>query len=80
MNAENTDYGKLSVLVIDDGLPIQSLIKMTLMRTGVHDITVAGHGQEALSQVNSASRLQAPFDVIVCDWDMPIMNGIIFIE
>jgi len=80
MNAENTDYGKLGVLVIDDDKPIRSLIKMTLMRTGVNDIELASNGQEALNQVNSANRLAAPFDVIVCDWDMPVMNGITFIE
>jgi sigma-B regulation protein RsbU (phosphoserine phosphatase) len=58
------------ILVIDDDLAIQELLKRLLRKQG-YDVTVASDGQEG---VEKAKELNPA--LIICDWIMPKLTGI----
>ncbi|PCJ44398.1 MAG: response regulator [Alphaproteobacteria bacterium] len=59
-------------LTIDDSKTMRDMIAFTLKNAGF-DITEAENGQLGLDQINDA-----PFDVIITDINMPVMDGITF--
>lgn len=59
----------LSVLVADDTPAYQKIITQLLRQRG-HDVTFLGNGRDALDQF-----LQAHYDVVVLDVQMPVING-----
>ena len=61
---------RLSVLLVEDNLVNQKLAA-TLLRNWGHRVTVAENGQLALDQLAAA-----PFDVILMDMMMPVMDGL----
>ncbi len=61
---------KLSVLLAEDNLINQHLVKRLLEKRG-HAVTVTGSGREALERVEMQS-----FDVILMDVQMPDMDGL----
>lgn len=81
MNAALASRADMNVLVIDDSVQIQKLIKSTLSVLGIRQVSTALDGQEALKAVDSKKQAgDEPFSLIICDWDMPVMDGITFIE
>lgn len=66
------------VLLVEDGPDNQRLISLLLRKAGA-EVVVAANGQEALEQVARATRVpvagRAPFDVILMDMQMPVMDG-----
>ena len=62
-------------LVIDDSRTMRMIVGRTVKDLGF-DITEAGNGQEALDCLNRESG----FALILCDWNMPVMNGFEFIQ
>jgi CheY-like chemotaxis protein len=62
------------ILIIDDADHLRSVLKLTLEFKG-YEVTDAGDGREALD----AAHAQA-FDLIFCDIEMPVMNGIEFVR
>ncbi|KAI0122665.1 hypothetical protein F4814DRAFT_458287 [Daldinia grandis] len=75
------EYPHLKVLVVEDNLVNQKVLCKQLRN---HDFIVkaANHGKDALDAVQDSktevSHIENPFDVILCDIEMPIMNGIEF--
>ncbi len=61
------------ILYVDDARSLRKLVKQVLHTT--YDLTFAENGQEALNAVD-----QQKFDVILSDINMPIMNGLEFLE
>lgn len=61
----------LNVLLVEDNLINQKLMLTLLEREG-HRTTLAHHGENALQLFLSAPQ---PFDIILMDVQMPIMNG-----
>lgn len=59
------------ILIVDDNQPARQLIKMTLSRIGFTDFTEVVNGEMALERLRRQS-----FDIVICDWDMPKMNGL----
>lgn len=59
------------VLVVDDMKSMRNLIKACLGELGLTDVTEAADGKMALVQLRSK-----PFDLVICDWDMPTMDGL----
>jgi two-component system, NtrC family, sensor kinase len=57
------------VLVIDDEEALLSLIQTALSAEG-YEVTTAGDGEKALSELKTNH-----FDLAICDWKMPGMNG-----
>jgi two-component system chemotaxis response regulator CheY len=58
------------ILVVDDNLMMRSVLRLALNRAG-HDVTLAAHGAEALSEVERRD----PFDLIITDLEMPNLDG-----
>jgi len=63
----------MKVLVTDDSRVMRQIVKRTLRQAGYTDVQVceAADGREALGVIAS----EAP-DLVLCDWNMPEMNGI----
>ena len=68
-NTNSTQSRKLKILLVDDDLANISLAMIRLEKAG-HDIDTAQNGAEAV-----AATLETPFDLILMDIQMPIMDG-----
>jgi two-component system NtrC family sensor kinase len=64
----NEGAGK-KVLVIDDEEPILEMVRETLTRRG-YQVDIAADGETGLRQLD-----QKKYDVTLCDWKMPGLNG-----
>jgi two-component system chemotaxis response regulator CheY len=65
-------FSPLNVLVVDDMPAIRRMLRQMLQHLGVKgDILEAGDGQEAWEALQAR-----PFDLVVCDINMPRMNGL----
>jgi CheY-like chemotaxis protein len=58
------------ILVVDDDSVIRELLVEVLEDESDHEVIVASNGQEALDQLG-----RHPVDAIVCDINMPVMDG-----
>ena len=58
------------VLVVEDELDIQKVIRMSLKSRGVDEVVVAGDGEECLAVVNHVRP-----DLILLDASMPKLDG-----
>jgi CheY-like chemotaxis protein len=66
-------YKTLSVLIVDDDPFVCAMAGRVFETLGVAKVVQAHSGKEALEKVAAAPR---PLDVIVCDLDMPGMDGV----
>ena len=62
------------VLLVEDGLDNQRLLKTILERAGA-EVYTAADGQSALDLVGDSVTRGDPFDMILMDMQMPIMDG-----
>jgi two-component system chemotaxis response regulator CheY len=62
-------------LVVDDSRAMRSILTRLLGGLGF-DVAQAGDGAEALSVLDAGTRP----DVILVDWNMPVMDGLTFIK
>lgn len=67
-----TPLAGMDILLAEDGLDNQRLIRFHLERAGAR-ATIANNGREALECVDA--RKDAPFDVILMDMQMPELDG-----
>jgi two-component system chemotaxis response regulator CheY len=67
-------FAKLKVLIVEDQHYMRKVIRTMLATIGVLEVQEACNGAEGLHAVSQL----AP-DVILVDWDMPILNGLEFI-
>jgi CheY-like chemotaxis protein len=68
--ASNAPAGRRGrVLVVDDDARIAGSVRRVL---GDHDVTIVANGLEALDALSAAGE---PFDLVLCDLMMPVMNG-----
>ena len=66
-----------SILIVDDSLPMRSVIKRTLKAAGFgkSELFEAANGQKALDLMKNSW-----VDMIITDYNMPVMNGLEFIK
>jgi len=62
-------------LVVDDLPEAREVIASMLERMGMRVESVAS-GEEALATIESASRSNSPYEVLILDWKMPGLNGL----
>ena len=65
----------MQALVIDDSRAVRLLIGKILREQGF-EVCDAGHGQEGLEQL----RLNPELRLVLVDWNMPVMDGLEFIQ
>jgi two-component system chemotaxis response regulator CheY len=63
----------MKILVVDDSKAMRMIVKRTLRQAGFNDAEIleASNGIEALKMIQSMQP-----DIVLCDWNMPEMNGI----
>jgi two-component system sensor histidine kinase/response regulator len=69
-----TDMSGLRVLVVDDDHPAGEIISYYLQNWKIQTKLVKG-GTEALSALRIAAAAQVPFDIVIIDKRMPVMDG-----
>lgn len=63
----------MKIIVVDDSSTMRRIIKNTLTRLGMDDITEAENGLEALGKLDG-------IELIFTDWNMPEMDGLTFVK
>ena len=67
----------LRVLVLEDEEPMRKLLTEIVWGMGFREVTAVSNGQEGLQEITTSLK---QLDLIVCDVDMPVMNGLSFLE
>lgn len=62
----------LRVLAIDDDKDTRKLLRQVLISLGINNIHEASNGAEGIEAIKKSYE---PFDIILCDWVMPYMDG-----
>jgi len=63
------------VLVVDDNASAREILS-TMARTFGLEVDVARDGEQALQMVAAADRQGLPYDLVLMDWKMPVMDGV----
>jgi signal transduction histidine kinase/ActR/RegA family two-component response regulator len=71
---ESPDLHGRRILLVEDGPDNQRLFRYLLESAGA-SLVVAGNGQDAASLALQAERCGTPFDVVLMDMQMPVMDG-----
>lgn len=66
----------LKFLIVDDSPTMRRIVSNTLKRLGYRDIEEADHGQSGLEKLKSVPGI----NFIVTDWNMPVMDGLQFVQ
>src|SRR5579871_3750177 len=66
----------MKVMIIDDSRAMRMIITRTLRKAGFEGSVVeAANGAEAFQMLQSSQP-----DLVLCDWNMPVMSGIELLE
>lgn len=65
----------MRVMIVDDSRTMRSIIGRIIKELGF-EVIEAGDGRVALAQLESGG----PVELCLVDWNMPVMNGIEFVE
>jgi CheY-like chemotaxis protein len=71
----NRTPGCMSILLVDDSPPILKMSTLMLKRLG-HSVDTAENGAVAVKKVEEQYSLGTPYDVILMDLQMPVMDGL----
>ncbi len=63
------------ILLVEDDQDHQPLLSLMLRKAG-SEVTVAENGQVAIDMVRAACDVDLPFDMIVMDVQMPVLDGL----
>jgi two-component system chemotaxis response regulator CheY len=63
------------ILIVDDASSMRNLTKAVLREAGFVHVFEAPDGQEALKLMSKVK-----INIVVCDWNMPIMSGLDFFK
>ena len=75
MNDQNTGLGAFNILVIDDNAQMRSIMGTGLAASGVRNLYYAQDGRDGLSSLSTYT-----IDVVYVDLEMPVMNGLAFLQ
>ena len=66
----------MKILAVDDSTTMRRIIKTQLESLGISSILEAANGEEAIGVLQK----NMPVDIILLDWNMPIMDGMTFLK
>ncbi len=66
----------MKMMLVDDSATMRRIQKTQINNLGITDVVEAGDGSEALKVLQE----NMPIDVILLDWNMPVMDGITFLQ
>ncbi|MFC1744893.1 response regulator [Candidatus Riflebacteria bacterium] len=69
----------LKILIVEDSAMAQRMYKKILSRLQYKNYTIANDGVSAL-EILKETDATAPFEIVLCDWNMPEMDGIGFVK
>jgi signal transduction histidine kinase/ActR/RegA family two-component response regulator len=72
--AQSIDLSGLSILLAEDGPDNQRLLGFVLRKAGAK-VEIVGDGRRAVDAALAARQAQRPFDLILMDIQMPLMDG-----
>lgn len=70
MSAGSSPYSQIAVLVVDDDTYLRKIVRSLLIGFGVQRVYEAGDGAQGLELMQ-----QFRPDVLLVDWEMPMLNG-----
>ena len=65
-----------TIFVIDDSMGVRALVRRQLEGLGYKNIIDAENGKDALGKIEAHYASKKTVGLIICDWNMPEMNGI----
>lgn len=69
-------FKEIRVLVADDMNMMRRLITRHLNSLGIEQIDEAEDGTEAWNKLTASTSSSHPYNLIVCDWNMPGLTGL----
>ena len=66
----------MKFLVVDDSSTMRRIVKNTLAKIGYSNSLEAENGKQALDKLNEAGGV----DMVITDWNMPVMDGLTFVK
>ncbi len=77
-----TPEDELRALIIDDSAVMRKVIERALRQAGLDlsEVLQASNGEEALQALRNDSGASSPLALIVSDINMPVMDGLQFLE
>jgi signal transduction histidine kinase/CheY-like chemotaxis protein len=69
------EFKGLRVLVADDNASSREILTAMVMSFGMA-VDTACDGQQAWDMIEDAQKRSMPFDLVLMDWKMPVMNGL----
>lgn len=76
-NSKNLNDAKF--LIVDDFSTVRDILKFYLGKMGIANIVSANNGKEAWEKLQEMKATNPP-DFIICDHDMPEMDGLEFLK
>jgi two-component system chemotaxis response regulator CheY len=68
------------ILVLDDMPGVRTMIKGLLRGLGYKDIAEGEDGEVGFTLACEAAQNEKPFGLVLCDWNMPKVNGIVLLQ
>jgi two-component system, chemotaxis family, chemotaxis protein CheY len=66
----------MRVLLVDDSVTMRRIQRNQLNNCGINDIFEAENGEHAIMELAT----HMPVDVVLLDWNMPVMDGLTFLK
>ena len=67
---------QFKILIVEDVELVRAMVKSTLQTFGYHSIEEALDGQQAIEKISAAEAIGQPYDVIFCEWTLPVRDGL----
>ena len=68
------------ILIVDDMPSLLDLLRAYLRRLGFKNIAEAANGHEAHAAMVNAKTLGRPFELVISDWNMPVVDGLALLK
>jgi two-component system, chemotaxis family, chemotaxis protein CheY len=72
----------VKVLIVDDSVVMRMIVERVLRQAGLilGEVLYAANGIEGLAALEKTAASDTPLDLILCDVQMPVMNGLDFLR